>query len=219
MDTEFLAGTPLFRGAAPGEVQAMLDCLGAQVRRYPKGAAVLRAGETTPCLGVVLAGSVCVENDDFWGNKSILDRIGPGQVFGETYACAGVPLLVSAVAAEAAEILFLNVSRLLTVCPSACAHHTRLVGNLLAISAQKNLTLSRRMFHTAPKTIRGRLLSYLSDGAARSGDGTFTAPYNRQQLADYLGVDRSALSHELSKMRREGILEVEGNRFRLLRRL
>lgn len=111
------------------------------------------------------------------------------------------------------EVLFLNAARLLQTCPNSCVHHNRLIKNLLQISAQKNLTLSRRMLHTSSKFIRGRLLSYFSQERLRHGSLQFTIPFNRQQLADYLGVDRSALSNELSKMRRDGILIYEKNTF------
>ena len=124
--------------------------------------------------------------------------------------------MVNVVAAEPAQILFLNVGRVLHACSNACGHHTALIHNLLTLSAQKNLNLSRKIFHTSPKTIRGRLLSYLSYQSMRSGSSTFTIPFNRQQLADYLNVDRSALSNELSKMQRDGLIQVERNHFTLL---
>ena len=217
MEIGDLIRTPLFRGADAGEASRILECLGAERRRYGRDQTIYRAGDTVTALGLVLSGSVSIENDDFWGNRSILDRVEPGQVFAETYACVpGEPLMVSAVAAEPSEVLFLSVARLLAPCAKGCACHALLIRNLLSISAQKNLRLSRRIFHTSAKTIRGRLLSYLSYQAARAGGGEFEIPFNRQQLADYLGVDRSALSAELGKMRREGLLETDRNRFRLL---
>ena len=214
MDHQFLAKTILFRGISSEEIGSMLGCLGAVTKRFPKGDVIYRAGDAVSAVGLVLSGSVSIENDDVWGNKSILDRAGPGQVFGETYACVpGEPLMVSVVAAEEAEILFLDVSRILHVCSIACEFHSKLIRNLLAISAQKNLNLSRRIFHTSSKSIRGRLMSYLSFQAARQGSREFTIPFNRQQLADYLSVDRSAMSNELSKMQREGLLRVERSHF------
>lgn len=216
MDVLFLSKTLLFRGTTPQEVQSILECHQAEKKHYQKSDVIYHAGDSVTSLGMVLSGSVSIENDDLWGNKSILDRIGPGQVFAETYACvSGEALMVSVVAAEASDILFMNVSRLLRICPHACEHHGKLIRNLLTISAQKNLNLSRRIFHTSSKSIRGRLLSYLSFQAVRQGRRDFTIPFNRQQLADYLSVDRSALSNELGKMQREGLLEVEKNRFRL----
>ena len=189
MDVLFLSKTLLFRGTTPQEVQSILECLQAEKKHYQKSDVIYHAGDSVTSLGMVLSGSVSIENDDLWGNKSILDRIGPGQVFAETYACvSGEALMVSVVAAEASDILFMNVSRLLRICPHACEHHGKLIRNLLTISAQKNLNLSRRIFHTSSKSIRGRLLSYLSFQAVRQGRRDFTIPFNRQQLADYLSA-------------------------------
>ena len=216
MDLNFLLSTLLFQGSSTEEIGAMLKCLGTKEQSFSRGTVILHAGDTVRSIGLVLAGRVQIENDDLWGNKSVLDSVGPGQVFAETYACIpGEPMMVSAVAAENCDILFLNVSRVLTSCPSACSHHSRLVQNLLLLSARKNLNLSRRIFHTSPKSIRGRLLSYLSFQAAVHQSREFTIPFNRQQLADYLSVDRSAMSAELGRMRDEGILETERNYFQL----
>ncbi|UWP58818.1 Crp/Fnr family transcriptional regulator [Ruminococcus gauvreauii] len=214
MDYIFLSKTLLFRGDSPEEIKIILDCLGCEQKTFKRGEAIYRSGDVVQSLGIVLSGRVQIENDDLWGNKSILDSVGPGQVFAETYACVpGEPLMVSVIAAEASEILFLNIGRVLKTCPNACQHHSRLVSNLLTISARKNLNLSRRIFHTSSKSIRGRLMSYLSFQAARHGCFEFTIPFNRQQLADYLSVDRSAMSNELSKMQREGLLTADKNRF------
>ena len=138
-------------------------------------------------------------------------------MFAETYACVpGVPLMISVVAAEAAEILFLDMSRILHPCTNACEFHNQLVRNLLSVASQKNLNLSWRIFHTSSKSIRGRLLSYLSFQAAQHGSRDFVIPFNRQQLADYLSVDRSALSNELSKMQRDGLLKAHRSHFTLI---
>lgn len=214
MDTLFLSNTNLFRGTTPDEVAAMLPCLMAEEKYFRKDEVIYRAGDIVHKIGMVITGSVSIENDDIWGNKSILDKIGPGQVFAETYACApGEPLMVSVVAAESTGVLFLDVAKTLQTCSSACGHHGKLIRNLLTISAQKNLILSRRIFHTSAKSIRGRLLSYLSYQATWEGKHEFDIPFNRQQLADYLSVDRSALSNELGKMQREGMLTVNRNHF------
>lgn len=218
MDTKFLVDTPLFRGLPAAELDAMLRCLRARERHYRKDAVILRAGDTTRELGLVLGGSVRIENNDLWGNTSVLDLIGPGLAFAETYACLPrEPMMVSAVAAAPTDILFLSVERILEPGEDACTHHAALIRNLLAITAQKNLTLSRRIFHTSSKRIRDRLVSYLSFEAARHGSSEFRIPFNRSQLADYLSVERSALSNELGKMRREGLLETDRSYFSLKR--
>ena len=195
----------------------MTDCLGAEKKEYRKDEFICRAGDTASSLGIVLEGSAIVENDDLWGNRSVLDRLEPGQIFAEAYACVpGEKLMVSVRAAAAAKILFLKTEKILNPCAKACGCHGLLIRNLLAISAGKNLNLSRRIFHTSAKSIRGRLSSYLSYQAVRNGSREFSIPFNRQQLADYLSVDRSALSNELGKMQREGLLRVSKNQFCLL---
>ena len=216
MDLDFLTQTQLFRDIPVGELSGLLNCLRAVRRQYEKGAVLCSAGERTASIGLVLSGSVHIESDDVWGNKSILSSVGPGQVFAETYACLpDEPLMVSVTAAEDTAVLFLHAPHMLAPCTQTCICHAQLIRNLLFVSARKNLELSRRAFHTAPKTIRGRLLSYLSMQAIRTGSDSFSIPFDRQQLADYLGVDRSALSAELGRMRREGLLDFKKNRFRL----
>ena len=173
-------------------------------------------GDPISSLGVLLQGKLSIEHDDLWGNKTILSMITPGNIFAETYACVpGEPLMVNIVAIEDSRILCLNMLHLLTTCERSCPHHNKLIRNLLAILAQKNLHLSRRSFHTAAKTIRARLLSYLSYEASRQGSLSFDIPFNRQQLADYLNLDRSALSNELSKMQKEQIIICHRNHFLL----
>ena len=213
MDTSLLAQSALFRGANPDEIEAMLGCLAAQTRRYGKGALIYGAGQTVTALGLVLRGSVLIQSEDAWGRATVMDSLGPGQIFAETYACTpGEPLMVNVLAAEPCEVLFLQVARVLAE-DDGCPHQRRLVRNLLTLFAQKNLTLSRKIFHTSAKTIRERLLSYLSDQAIRAQSRSFSIPFDRQQLADYLNVDRSALSNELSKMQREGLIQVRRNQF------
>lgn len=217
MNSLFLSQTMLFRGIAPEEISGMLACLHAETKTFQKGHYIFRAGDTVTCVGLVLSGSVSIEHDDVWGNKSILDHVHPGQVFAETYACVpGASLMISAVAFETTQLLLLDMGHVLHVCSNACDFHNKLVRNLLAIASQKNLSLSRRIFHTSSKSIRGRLLSYLSFQASQQGSRAFDIPFNRQQLADYLSVDRSALSNELSKMQKDGLLTVERNHFTLI---
>ena len=209
---ELLEQTALFRGMRREEIYAALEWLGAARRTYRKGAVIYHAGDHARTAGVVLSGSVCIENHDVWGNKSILDRVAAGQVFAESYACVPQePMMVDVVASEAAEVLFLYTERLLQGETHPALN--RMLGNFLRISAQKNLQLSRKIFYISSKSIRSRLQLYLSDQATRLGTREFDIPFDRQQLADYLGVDRSALSHALSMMQREGLLTVRKNHF------
>ena len=216
MDFVQISKTVLFQGTRPEDAEAMLKCLEAREKQFQKDETIYYVGDRVSELGLVLSGSVLIENDDLWGNRSILDRIGPGQIFAETYACVpGEKLLVTVTAAEKTEVLFKKIKKILRVCTNACSFHARLIRNLLTLSAQKNLNLSRRIFHTSAKSIRGRLLSYLSWQAVKQGSREFDIPFNRQQLADYLGVDRSAMSAELGKMKREGLIQVDRSHFRM----
>lgn len=209
-----LSDTQLFQGIEEKEIETLLQCLKAEKKEYKKGEIILSEGEPTEFIGIVLKGLVLIESCDIWGNNTILGSAGRGAVFAEAYACIpGEPLLISVAAAEDTSVLFLRVSRVLTTCNSACIFHTKLVKNLLTVSANKNLQLSRRILHTGSKSIRGRLLSYFSECAKKAGQYSFQIPYSRQQLADYLGVDRSALCNELSKMQKDGLIQYEKKYF------
>ncbi|MBE6469229.1 MAG: Crp/Fnr family transcriptional regulator [Coriobacteriaceae bacterium] len=211
-----VAGTAIFHGITPEDTVAVLRCMRARVRTFEDGEAIFRMGEATSVFGLVLAGGVRIERTDAWGSVSVLGFVRAGEVFGESYACApGTPLLVDALAAEQTAVLLLDVNCVLSICSERCPYHAKLISNLLATSARKNIGLSRRAFHTSPKSIRGKLLSYLSSEAARAGGRRFTIPFNRQQLADYLGVDRCALSTELTRMQRDGLLSTNRSEFEL----
>lgn len=211
-----LPETELFEGIDEAGRRALLDCLGAVAAEYRKGKPILTEGSVTRALGLVLSGLVLITHADAWGSESVLGHAGPGSVFAEAYACIpGEPLLIRVTAAEDARVLFIDAGRLLEPCAAACGRHKRVIQNLLGICARKSLQLSRKILHTGPKTIRGRLMSYFSDCAGQAGSRSFTLPYRRQQLADYLGVDRSAMCAELSKMRRDGLIEYDKNRVTL----
>ncbi len=218
IDAEWLCTTALFEGMEPSEAVALLPCLGARVRDFRRGETVLRMGETTADLGLVVQGSVNAEAAHYWGGSSLLGHMTSGQTFAESFAALpDQPLGVSVVAAEDSRVMLLNMQRLLTTCASGCNRHQQVIRNLVRISSQKNLTLTSRMAHTAAKTIRERLDSYLSEQARLAGSSHFTIPFDRQQLADYLEVDRSALSAELGRMQREGLLTTRRSEFTLHR--
>lgn len=205
--------SPLFAGLSPADWAEMeaAGCL--RERAFAKGEVIFRTGTVIRCIGIVRAGSVLVESVDPWGNKSILSGICAGQPFGETYALCGAPLMVDAVAAQACTVLFWQ----LDVPGGGRPWHDTLQQNLLVVCAQKNLILSGRMRCLSAKSVRGRLVAYLSEQAARQGGTDFTIPFDRQQLADYLNLDRSALSKELGRMRGEGLLDFRKNHFSLRR--
>ena len=214
MDIHLLAGPRLFQGIREHEIEAMLTCLSAEERTYGKDAYIYRAGDVTGRLGVVMEGAVNIIKDDVWGNRKIIENIGGGQIFGETYACLkGEPLMVDVQASERSRILFMDVNRILTTCSSSCDFHNRLIRSLMYVLAGKNLMLTKKMDIITPKSLRERVMVYLSQESVKQGSRTITVPFNRQQMADYLSVDRSALSAELSRMQRDGVISYEKNRF------
>ena len=209
-----IRSAPLFSGISEEELAAMLSCLRAKKRDFPKEAFVLRAGDTADSIGLVLSGAVLVIQEDIWGNRNILSKAGPGHTFAAAYACAiGSRLNVSVIAETPVSIMFLNVKRILNVCPSACSHHSRIIRNLLGELAEKNLRFNEKLTHMGQRTTRSKIMSYLSAEAQRLGKYEFDVPFSRQQLADYLGVERSGLSLELGKMRSEGLLDFRKSHF------
>ncbi len=204
----------LFSGISEEELTAMLSCLDTKTESFPKDTFLLRAGDTAESVGLVLSGSVLIVQEDIWGNRNILSRAGAGQTFAAAYACAPGSLLnVSVLAETPVTAMFLNVKRVLNVCPSACAHHSRIIRNLLGELAEKNLRFGEKLTHMGQRTTRAKLMSYLSAEAQRLGTCEFDIPFSRQQLADYLAVERTGLSQELGKMRSEGLLDFHKSHF------
>jgi CRP-like cAMP-binding protein len=212
----FLLNCSLFEGIKSGDLDALIACLGARKRRYEKDRYVLTAGETPRFFGIVLSGSVLVVQDGFWGNRSILERVEPCGMFGTAFALGGFEKLpVSVMAAPAAEVLLIDGNRISRTCPEACAFHSRLIRNLMGNLAKGNTTLIQKLEHITQRSTREKLLSFLSAEAIRAKSNSFEIPFNRQELADYLSIDRSAMSAELGRMRDEGVLEVHKNCFTL----
>ena len=214
MDSSALTNNMLFRGMDGKEIESALKLLEAREREYNKGDVILHAGDKTLQMGLVLTGSVTVESNDMWGNRTILSHVGRGQFFAETYALLREPLLVDVTANENCRILFLRMQAL-------DGDHEKwtatLLSNLLMVSAHKNLHLSGRSCHTSPKSIRGRVMSYLNSVSIQTGKSEFDIPFDRQQLADYLNVERTALSKELGKMQKDGYFTVRKNHFVILK--
>lgn len=211
-----IKSSSLFSGISDDELAAMLSCLDTHEEQFPKGTFLMRVGDTAESIGFILAGSVLIEQEDFWGNRNIISKAMQGQTFGAAYACApGSILNVSVIAETPVTVMFLNVKKILAVCPSACAHHNRIIRNLLGELAEKNLRFSEKLTHMGQRTTRAKLMSFFSAEAQRLGTYEFDIPFSRQQLADYLAVDRSGLSLELGKMRDEGLLNFHKNHFTL----
>ena len=208
----------LFAGIAEEQLLTMLSCLGATVRAYEKNQVVLAEGEGADRIGVVLSGAVQLVRVDYYGNRSILTELQPGGMFGESFACADVQNMpVDVVATEKSEVLFINAKRILHMCSSACGFHNRLIYNLMKLVATKNLIFHQKLEIISKRSTREKLMAYLMIQAKQQNSNSFTVLFDRQELADYLEVDRSGLSAEIGKLRKEGILECRKNHFTLLK--
>lgn len=215
---EILVRCPLFDGISPQNISAMASCLGAGYVRFAKGKVIFAEGDPAYQMGLLLSGSAQIVKEDFYGKRTIVARIEPAEMFGESFACAQLAAIpVSVVAAEDSEVLLMDCQRLLTVCSNSCEFHNRLIFNLLKVVATKNLMFNQKIEITSKRTTREKLMTYLNLQAKQHGSNSFTIPYDRQELADYLEVDRSGLSAEISKLRREGVLTSDRTHFTLLK--
>ena len=214
---ELLKKSPLFSEITPEQISAMLGCLGTREKRYQKGETVFAEGDAATHIGFVCRGEVQTERIDYEGNRTIVSCANPGELFSEAFACAGLARLpVSAVATEDSVLLLFDCRRITQSCCNACAFHQQMIYNLLKITAQKSIQLHQRAEIISHRTTREKLLSYLNFQAKAADSRSFTIPFDRQSLADYLEVDRSGLSAEISKLRKEGILRSKKNEFELL---
>lgn len=212
-----LKRTKLFSGVGEEDIASLLSCLGARKKEYKKGEYILRQGEHISDIFILVEGKIHIQKDDYWGNRSILSVISVGEMFGEGYAAPeSGALLNDVVAVEDSSVIFFDVKRILTTCSSACRFHNMIVQNMFFAVSDKSRKLVQKLGHMSGRTTRAKLISYLSEEAKRQGSSAFTVPFNRQQLADYLCVDRSAMSNELCKMRDEGMIKFEKSRFELL---
>jgi CRP-like cAMP-binding protein len=167
-------------------------------------------------VGIILTGNVHIIQEDYWGNRSILTHIAPPDLFGEAFACAEMEKTpVSALAVEKTDVLFIDYQKIITICPSACVFHGQLIENMLRILAEKNILLTQKMEILSKRTTKEKLLAYLSFQAIAAKSSSFYIPFQRQALADYLGVDRSAMSSALGALKKEGKIDFEKNWFRL----
>ena len=207
---------PLFVGLSNEEILTSLQCIGAKIRKVQKNQYILRAGEHTDCIGLLMSGAALVIQEDLWGKRNIMTQLAPSDYFAEPFAVIPDTVLsVSVVTTEACEIMEMNMNRLITMCSSFCDYHNRLIKNLITAFAKKTLLFNDKITHMSKRKTRDKLLSYLSSEAVRRGTLSFDIPFDRQQLADFLCVERSAMSAELSKLQKEGIIKTTNSHFEL----
>ena len=212
-----LKNTQLFSGIGGEEIEAMLSCLQARVQNYKKGEYVFRQGEYIDKIMILVSGKLHIQHDDYWGNRSIVNITDVGEMFGEAYSAPQSGAIMNDVlAVEDSTVIFFDVKRIITVCSSACRFHSIVVQNLFFATSEKNRKLIQKLYFMSKRTTREKLIAYLSEESKRQNSNSFSIPFNRQQLADYLSVDRSAMSNELCKMRNEGKITFDKNRFTLM---
>jgi CRP-like cAMP-binding protein len=212
-----LKQSPLFQGVSEEELSSLVKCLGCTRKSYGKGEAVCITGDFVREIGIVVSGRVRLIKDDAWGNSNIITEVTEGGMFAEAVVCGGVGVLpVTVVAAADTEVCFMDFQRVISTCSSACVFHTLLIRNMIGVFARKNIMLEGKMEHITKRTTREKLLSYLSEQSKLRGGKSFEIPFDRQGLADYLSVERSALSAEMSRLKTERIISYRKSRFELL---
>lgn len=206
----------LFWGMEDEDIKSLIKCLNAVIKKYKKGSYILSAGEPVDYVGIILEGQAGITKDDADGGRSVIAQLMPSDHFAETLCCAGVKISpVNVIAQTEAVAIQLDFKRILTTCPNTCRFHSQLIENMLMVLASKNLYLQERTEYLSQKSIRGKVMKYLYN-AAKGSNRSFSIPYSREQLADYLSIDRSALSRELSKMKDEKIIDYWKSEFKIL---
>lgn len=214
---KIMGNSSLFKGIDEKEISAMIKCLDVRYENVDKGQYIFQEGDIIDRIGMVIYGEVSIEQEDYWGNRHIMAHVGQGDVFGEAYACSNDKICnVSVVAVKAGTIAYLDTYRVITVCSESCRFHNQLIRNLMYMLANRCVGMNEKITHMSKRTTRDKLLSYLSSQSMRTNSREFTIPFNRQQLADYLSVDRSAMSAELGRMQDEGLIRYKKNYFTLL---
>ncbi len=214
---EILKQVKLFDSITEQELGPMLDCLGSKIKIFQKGDYILSAGDEVNSIGIVISGQVEIVKEDIMGRRTLISSLGQTDIFGEAMACAGIKKSpTSVLAGSRTAICFTDYSRVVTSCTSSCGFHSLLIQNMLKLMAHKNLFLNKKLDYLSLKSMREKLSSYLLDQYSLQRNTSFSIPLNREGLADYLAVDRSAMSRELGRMRDEGLISFERNHFQLL---
>ncbi|MCL1804174.1 MAG: Crp/Fnr family transcriptional regulator [Eubacteriaceae bacterium] len=215
-ESKMLNKSQLFQGISESELETLIDCLGCSFRDYQKNETIYSAGDFVREIGIVVSGKVHIINTDAWGNSNIISEIPEGGMFAEAVVCGEAGLLpFTVIAAVDAKVCMLDFQRIATACSSACVFHSLLIRNMIGMFARKNIMLAEKMEHITKRTTRDKLLSYLSQQSKAQNSRSFSIPFDRQGLADYLSVDRSALSAEMSRLKAAGIIQYRKNYFEL----
>jgi CRP-like cAMP-binding protein len=217
--TDILKRSKLFSGMDESQISSVLKCTKSHIKTYPKGDFIFLADVSAPEISILLSGSAQIIKENIIGDSMIVGSLEAGDMFGETFACTGKEFIpVTVIATDNCEVIFIDADNIIQTSKSACEFHRQMISNLLRIIAEKNVLLNKKMSYITHKTIRGRLEAYFLDMIEQKKSFNFTIPYNRNELADYLCADRSALCRELTNMRKEGIINYAGNNFQWLKK-
>lgn len=211
---DILRKCPLFFHIDDERLLKLLICFGAKVELFHKNCTIINEGTPARSIGIVLSGTAQILQIDYSGNRNIIAKLTPSETFGEAFACAEISSIpVTIVANESCEIMLIDCSHILHTCSNNCGFHQQLIFNLMKDLATKNISFHQKIKITSKRSTREKLMTYLMFQAKEHGSSQFDIPFDRQELADYLEVDRSGLSAEISKLRKEGILESRKNHF------
>ena len=211
-----IKNSPIFFGISEEELKEMLQCFNARIKNYENGELIIRQGDMINNIYLVLSGTVNIEKDSYWGRRIIVSQLGANDNIALAFvASKNVESSIDAIAVENTKLLILSYQKCTTMCQNVCTKHKLLINNLFEILSKENIELLQKIENISQKTIREKLLTYLSNVARRAKSNIFEIPFNRQDLADYLNIDRSAMSFELSKMQKDGLIKFDKNKFML----
>lgn len=211
-----IKNSPVFFGMNDEELKALLECFNARIKTYDEGEMIIRQGDVISNIYLVLEGNVNIEKDSYWGRRIIVTQLGPNENIALAFvASRNIEVSIDAIAANKTKLLLLSYSKCTSMCQNACTKHKILINNLFEILSKENINLLQKIENISQKTIRDKLLTYLSNESKRAKSNSFEIPFNRQDLADYLNIDRSAMSFELSKMQKDGLINFDKNKFSL----
>ena len=211
-----IKNSPVFFGMNDEELKALLECFNARIKTYNEGEMIIRQGDIISNIYLVLEGNVNIEKDSYWGRRIIVTQLGPNENIALAFvASRNLEVSIDAIAANKTKLLLLSYSKCTSMCQNACTKHKILINNLFEILSKENINLLQKIENISQKTIRDKLLTYLSNESKRAKSNSFEIPFNRQDLADYLNIDRSAMSFELSKMQKDGLINFDKNKFSL----
>lgn len=209
-----IKNSPIFFGMTDNELDRMLECFKGYIKNYEEGDMIIRQGDIITKIYLILEGKVNIEKDTYWGRRMIIQQLSANNNIGlALVASKNVESNINAICATDTTILILNYEKCSTMCQNACCHHSALIRNLFKILSKENIELIEKIENISQKTIRDKLLTYLSNESLKNKSSSFEIQFNRQELADYLNIDRSAMSFEMSKLKQEGFIDYNKNKF------